>query len=191
MPKTLSEITTTIIETVIRLVENHLGEITKLTKESKSKLEKSAQSLEHRLNYLQYWKEKLMKNVSKETNLNTNEVLSFIKMKQIYENIIKLDYSKLEMSVQGEVFDSVQKLRNILCLAKTTSRENINQYAFDAMILDLNCADAVNTSEFKIENCAVTGGGFLSRNKLLLADNGNQQCVLCNIEGVVLQKITL
>lgn len=75
MPKTLSEITTTIIETVIRLVENHLGEITKLTKESKSKLEKSVQSLEHRLNYLQYWKEKLMKNVSKETNLNIKKGL--------------------------------------------------------------------------------------------------------------------
>lgn len=54
--KELSEIFTATIDTVKRLEEKHLCEIAKVTKESKSKLEKSVQSLEHRLNYLQYWK---------------------------------------------------------------------------------------------------------------------------------------
>ncbi|XP_065944294.1 E3 ubiquitin-protein ligase TRIM56-like [Magallana gigas] len=105
--KELLEITTSIIATIKKLEEKHLDEIAKLIKESKSKLENSVQSLGQRLNYLQY-----LKNVSNETVLKTNEVLSYPKMKHIYESMKNLDYSKLEISIQTEILDSVQKLTN-------------------------------------------------------------------------------
>ncbi|XP_052698123.1 E3 ubiquitin-protein ligase Midline-1-like [Crassostrea angulata] len=189
--KELSEITTAIIDNVKMLKEKHLNELAKLTKESKSKLEKSVQSTEHRLLYLQYWREQLLTNMSTETNLNTNDVLSYIKMKDFYENIRKLNYSKLEISIQTEIFDSVRKLTSLSCLAKTTVRENSNQQAFDLRTVDLKCADVINISEFKIKNSDITDGVFLSHDKLLLADSVNGRCVLCNTDGVVLQKISL
>ncbi|XP_052700834.1 tripartite motif-containing protein 45-like [Crassostrea angulata] len=189
--KELSEITTAIIDNVKMLKEKHLNELAKLTKESKSELEKSVQSTEHRLLYLQYWREQLLTNMSTETNLKTNDVLSYIKMKDLYENIRKLNYSKLEISIQTEIFDSVRKLTSLSCLGKTTVRENSNQQAFNLRKIDLKCADVINISEFKIKNCDITDGVFLSLNKLLLTDYKNNRCVLCNTDGVVLQNISL
>lgn len=189
--KELSEITTAIIDNVKMLKEKHLNELAKLSKESKSKLEKSVQSTEHRLLYLQYWKEQLLTNMSTETNLKTNDVFSYIKMKDFYENIRRLNYSKLEISIQTEIFDSVRKLTSLSCLAKTTVCENSNRQAFDLRKIDFKSADVVNISEFKIENCDITDGVFLSLNKLLVADKKNKRCVLCNTDGVVLQEIAL
>lgn len=122
--------------------------------------------------------------MSNETNLNTNEVLSFMKMKQIYENIRKLDYSKLKISIQTEIFDSVQKLTSLSCLAKTTSREHQSPIAIDLdlRILDLKCADVINISEFTIENSETYDGEFLSCDKLLMTDYRNNRCVICNTE---------
>lgn len=77
------------------------------------------------------------------------------------------------------------------CLAKTTSCENINQYAFDPRILDLNCTDINNIFEFRTENSNFTEGVFLSHDKVLLADSVNGRCVLCNTDGVVLREISL
>lgn len=91
----LSNITTAIIDNVKRLKEKHLNEIAKLTKESKLKLQRSVQSLQERLNYLQYWKEKLFINMSNETTLKTNDVVSYIKMKRIYEDIKKIRLFKV------------------------------------------------------------------------------------------------
>lgn len=187
----MSEITTAIIDTVKRLEEKHLEEIAKLTKESKSKLEKSVQSKEHRINYLQYWKGKLLTDMSNATTLETNEVLAYIKMKHIYENIKKLNYAKLEISIQNQILDSVLKLTSLSCLAKTTSLENIDQYTMDQKILYLKSADVINIFEFRIEHCDVTDGEFLSRDKLILTDKNNERCVLCNTSGVVLQEIPL
>uniref|UniRef100_A0A8W8I2L2 Tripartite motif-containing protein 56 n=1 Tax=Magallana gigas TaxID=29159 RepID=A0A8W8I2L2_MAGGI len=189
--KELLEITTSIIATIKKLEEKHLDEIAKLIKESKSKLENSVQSLGQRLNYLQYWKGKLLKNVSNETVLKTNEVLSYPKMKHIYESMKNLDYSKLEISIQTEILDSVQKLTSLSCLAKTTSREHLNQFAFHLRRLDLKYADMIKISEFKIENCVLFDGEFLNHDKLLLTDRKNKRCVLCNTDGVVLQEISL
>eukprot|EP00105_Crassostrea_gigas_P026798 XP_011447875.1 PREDICTED: tripartite motif-containing protein 5 [Crassostrea gigas] len=189
--KELSGITTSIIATIKKLEEKHLDETAKLIKESKSKLENSVQSLEHRLSYLQYWKEKLTKNVSNETILKTNEILSYIKMKHIYESMGNLDYPKLEISIQTEILDSVQKLTSLSCLAKTTSREKSKQCAINQRIVDLKCADVVNVSQFTIKNCNLHDGEFLSRDKLLLTDYKNERCVLCNTDGVILQEISL
>nr|XP_034325600.1 E3 ubiquitin-protein ligase TRIM71 isoform X1 [Crassostrea gigas]XP_034325601.1 E3 ubiquitin-protein ligase TRIM71 isoform X2 [Crassostrea gigas] len=189
--KELSGITTSIIATIKKLEEKHLDETAKLIKESKSKLENSVQSLEHRLSYLQYWKEKLTKNVSNETILKTNEILSYIKMKHIYESMGNLDYPKLEISIQTEILDSVQKLTSLSCLAKTTSREKSKQCAINQRIVDLKCAYVVNVSEFTIKNCNLHDGEFLSRDKLLLTGYKNKRCVLCNTDGVVLQEIPL
>lgn len=124
--KELSEMTTVIINTVKRLEEKHLNELAKLSKESKSKLEKSVQSIEHRLYYLQYWKDKLFDNMSNETNLQTNEVFSYIKLKRIYENIKKLDSVELEISIQSEIIDIVQKLTCLSRLTKMISHENMH-----------------------------------------------------------------
>lgn len=112
-------------------------------------------------------------------------------MKDFYENIRKLNYSKLEISIQTEIFDSVRKLTSLSCLAETTVRENSNQQALDLRKIDLKSADVANISEFKIENCDITDGVFLSLNKLLVADGTNKRCVLCNTDGVVLQEISL
>lgn len=133
--KELSKTTTAIIDNVKMLEKKHLDELAKLTKESKSKLEKSVQSIEHRLNYLQYWKGKLLTDMSNATTLETNEVLAYIKMKHIYVNINNLNYAKLEISIQNQILDSVQKLTSLSCLAKTTSLENIDQYTMDQKIL--------------------------------------------------------
>lgn len=189
--KELSNTTTAIIDNVKMLEEKHLDELAKLTKESKSKLEKSVQSIEHRLNYLQYRKGKLLTDMSNATTLKTNEVLSYIKMKHIYENIRKLNYAKLEISIQNQILDNVQKLTSLSCLAKTTSLESIDQCTMDQKILYLKSADVINIFEFRIENCDVTDGEFLSRDKLILTDKNNERCVLYNTSGVVLQEIPL
>lgn len=129
--------------------------------------------------------------MSTEKNLKTYDVLSYIKMKDFYENIRRLNYSKLEISIQTEIFDSVRKLTSLSCLAKTTVCENSNRQAFDQRKIDLKNADVVNISEFKVENCDLTDGEFLNHDKLLLTDRGNKRCVLCNTDGVVLQEISL
>lgn len=124
--KELSEMTTVIINTVKKLEEKHLNELAKLSEESKSKLEKSVQSIDQRLSYLQYWKDKLFNSMTNETHLKRNEVFSFIKMKRIYENIKKLDSVELEISIQSEIIDIVQKATCLSRLTKMISHENMH-----------------------------------------------------------------
>lgn len=57
---------------------------------------------------------------------------------------------------------------------------------FDLRKIDFKSVDVVNIFEFKIENCDIIDGVFLSLNKLLVVDCINKRCVLCNIDGVVL-----
>lgn len=57
---------------------------------------------------------------------------------------------------------------------------------FDLRKIDLKSVDVVNIFEFKIINCDIIDGVFLSLNKLLFVDNKKNRCVLCNIDGVVL-----
>lgn len=57
---------------------------------------------------------------------------------------------------------------------------------FDLRKIDFKSVDVVNIFEFKIENCDIIDGVFLSLNKLLVVDKKNKRCVLCNIDGVVL-----
>lgn len=57
---------------------------------------------------------------------------------------------------------------------------------FDLRKIDFKSVDVVNIFEFKIENCDIIDGVFLSLNKLLVVDKKNKRCMLCNIDGVVL-----
>lgn len=46
-------------------------------------------------------------------------------------------------------------------------------------------------TEFRIQNCNVSDGVFLSSDKILLADSGKNRLLLCNINGVVVKQINL
>ena len=90
--KEISEFTQAIIQAVKRLEEKHLDEVAKLSKEAKSKLRESVASFDQRLQYICHWKDILMKN--KGTS-QTNTVLSYTKMRRIFEDLRNLNYSKL------------------------------------------------------------------------------------------------
>lgn len=89
-----------------KLREEHLNEVSKLSKESKSKLQRAAESFEQRLLYLKYWRESLVKNMSNEDTSNTNRVLSYTKLKNIHENLQQLGFSKLKISIQTKLLDN-------------------------------------------------------------------------------------
>lgn len=72
-------------------------------------------------------------------------------MKHVYKNIRKLNHSKLEISIQTEILDSVYQLTSLSCLAKTTSREKSYKCTIDLDKVDLKCADLISVSEFEFE----------------------------------------
>lgn len=189
--KELSGITATIIDTVKRLEEKHLNELTKLTKESKLKLETSVKSNKHRLQYLQYWKEGLWQNLSNEDIPNENKVLSYIKLKNVHEHLKKLNYSKLEISIQTKINDNVQKLKNLTCLAEANVCENLYTVVLDSRKLDLKSATMKKITEFRIHDCNVSDGVFISSDKIVIADSGKNRLLLCNSNGVVVEQINL
>ncbi|XP_078315526.1 uncharacterized protein LOC111129749 [Crassostrea virginica] len=121
----LSELSAAIIQTVKRLEEKHLDELSKLSKESKSKIQQSVDSMEQRLLYLLYWKDILMKNKSRQETAHAKRLLSCSRMKKICEDLKSLNYSKIEIRVQGKLLENAQKLKNVTCLAELISNEHL------------------------------------------------------------------
>ena len=115
----LSKSTDNIIQAVQKLKEKHLDELAKLSKKSKSKLQRTVDSMEQRLQYLLYWKEVLMEKVSEQ------EILYCSRIKEICEDLQNLSYSKLEIRIQAKLLEIAQKLKNLTCLAELTSNEHL------------------------------------------------------------------
>lgn len=75
--KEITEYTTIVIQAVKKWREEHLNEVSKLSKESKFKLQRAAESFEQRLLYRKYWRESLVKNLSNEnTSKQTGSYLT-------------------------------------------------------------------------------------------------------------------
>lgn len=136
--KEITEFTTNEIQVVKKLKEEHLNEVSKLSKESKSKLQRAAESFEQRLLYLKYWRESLVKNMSNEDTSTTNRVLSYTKLKNIHENLQQLGISKLKISIQTKLLDNVI-LSSLSSLARMTAGEHLKQ-----VVLHVNEIDYTN-----------------------------------------------
>nr|XP_019930368.2 E3 ubiquitin-protein ligase TRIM71 [Crassostrea gigas] len=189
--KELSDVTTNIIQAVKKLEEEHLNELSKLSKESKSKLQKSVDSFEERLLYLKYWRELLSKNLSNETASETKRVLSYLKLKNIHENLQKLKYTKLDICIKTEVLDDVKKLIELPCLADVSAEENLDQVDLNVENIDYIHANVIKVSEFTIQGADIRGGIFLSSGNLFLADLSGKRCILCDTNGFILQEVKL
>eukprot|EP00105_Crassostrea_gigas_P046220 XP_019930368.1 PREDICTED: tripartite motif-containing protein 2-like [Crassostrea gigas] len=189
--KELSDVTTNIIQAVKKLEEEHLNELSKLSKESKSKLQKSVDSFEERLLYLKYWRELLSKNLSNETASETKRVLSYLKLKNIYENLQKLKYTKLDICIKTEVLDDVKKLIELPCLADVSADENFDQVNLNLKNIDYIHAKVNKISEFTIQGADIRGGTFMSSGNLFLSDLNGKRCILCDTNGVILQEVKL
>uniref|UniRef100_K1R1H7 Tripartite motif-containing protein 45 n=1 Tax=Magallana gigas TaxID=29159 RepID=K1R1H7_MAGGI len=184
--KELSDFTTNIIQVMKKLEEDHLNELSKLTKESKSKLQKSVNSFEQRLLYLKYWRELLSKNLSHETS-ETKRALSYIKLKKIHENLQKLNYTKLDICIKTKLIDDVKKITKLPCLAKMFADENlVNRENIDYIHAKVNII-----SKFTLQGAYITGGTFMNSGYLFLADNSGKRCILCDTNGVILQEVRL
>ena len=115
----LSKLTDNIIQAVQKLKEKHLDELAKLSKKSKSKLQRTVDSIEQRLQYLLYWKEALMEKMSEQ------EILYCSRIKDICEDLQTLSYAKLEIRIQAKLLEIAQKFKNLTCLAELTSNEHL------------------------------------------------------------------
>uniref|UniRef100_A0A8W8I4Q2 Tripartite motif-containing protein 56 n=2 Tax=Magallana gigas TaxID=29159 RepID=A0A8W8I4Q2_MAGGI len=189
--KELSDVITNIIQTLKKLEEEHLNELSKLSKESKYKLQKSVESFDQRLLYLKHWRELLSRNLSNETASETKRVLSYIKLKNIHENIQKMKYTKLDICIKTKVLDDVKKLIKLPCLADVSANENLDQVDLNRETIDYTHAKENVISEFTIRGANLTGGTFMSSGNLFLADNRGKRCILCDTNGVILQEVKL
>ena len=180
--KEISEFTQAIIQAVKCLEEKHLDEVSKLSKEAKSKLRQSVESFDQRLQYIRHWKDILMK--SKGTS-QINTVLSYTKMRSIFEDLRKLNYSKLGISIQNKFPETAQKLKNLSCLAEITLSEHWNNIKINQGELDFATAKVKTLNIFETNKTSIFGGDFLNNGKLLLATCTNPgKLILCNIDGV-------
>uniref|UniRef100_A0A8W8IR28 Tripartite motif-containing protein 45 n=1 Tax=Magallana gigas TaxID=29159 RepID=A0A8W8IR28_MAGGI len=186
--KELLEFTTNIIQVVKKLEEEHLNELSKLSKESHSKLQKSVESFEQRFLYLEYWKEILLKNLWNETAAETKRVLSYIKLKNIHENLQKLKYTKLEIFIKTKILDDVKKLIELPCLADVSADEIVDQVSLNMENIDYTRAKGNKISEFTIAGTQIMGVSFLGNGNLFLADYIEKRCILCDTNGVILQE---
>lgn len=186
--KEISDATSAIIQAVKNLEEKHLDKLAKSCKESKSKLEKSIKCFEQRLQYLRFWKKVSQRNFASEKNPKISSVLSYSKMKHIYENLRRLDYTQLKVSVNTELHDNVRKLNHLPSLAAITTAEHQTPAILYSVIKVKN-AEVKKVSEFKVDSAHFKGGVFLQNDQLLLADNALKKCVLCTIDGVILHSI--
>ncbi|XP_019930368.3 E3 ubiquitin-protein ligase TRIM71 [Magallana gigas] len=189
--KELSDVTTNIIQAVKKLEEKHLNDLSKLSKESKSKLQKSVDSFEQRLFYLNYWRELLSKNLSNARASETKRALSYIKLKNIHEHLQKLKYTKLDICIKTEVLDDVKKLIELPCLADVSADENFDQVDLNLKNIDYIHANVNKISEFTIQGADIRGGIFMSSGNLFLADLRGKRCILCDTNGVILQEVKL
>uniref|UniRef100_A0A8W8IMV2 Tripartite motif-containing protein 56 n=3 Tax=Magallana gigas TaxID=29159 RepID=A0A8W8IMV2_MAGGI len=189
--KELLEFTTNNIQVIKKLEEEHLNELSKLSKESNSKLQKSVDSFEQRFLYLEYWKEILLKNLSNETASETKRVLSYIKLKNIHENLQRLKYTKLEICIKTKILDEVKKLIELPCLADVSADDIVDQVSLNMENIDYTRAKGNKISEFKIAGTYIMGVSFLGNGNLFLADNVGKRCILCDTNGVILQETRL
>uniref|UniRef100_K1RM57 Tripartite motif-containing protein 45 n=1 Tax=Magallana gigas TaxID=29159 RepID=K1RM57_MAGGI len=186
--KELLEFTTNIMQVVKKLEEEHLNEISRLSKESNSKLQKSVESFEQRFLYLEYWKEILLKNLSNETTSETKKVLSYIKLKNIHANLQRLKCTKLEICIKTKILDDVKKLIKLPCLADVSADEIVDQVSLNMENIDYTRAKGNKISEFTIAGTFIMGVSFLGNGNLFLADHRGKRCILCDINGVILQE---
>lgn len=187
--KEISDTTAAIIQAVKNSEETHLDELAKSCKESKCKLEKSIKCYEQRLQYLRYSKKISQRNCASVKNPKICSVLSYSKMRHIYENLKRLDYTQLKISVKTELHDDVQKLINLPCLAAITTAEHQTPDMLYIWIKVKN-AEVKIVSEFKVDGADLFGGVFLQNDQLLLADSSGNKCVLCSMDGVILHIIS-
>ncbi|XP_056006885.1 tripartite motif-containing protein 3-like [Ostrea edulis] len=187
--KEISDATAAIIQAVKNLEETHLDELAKSCKESKSKLEKSIKCLEQRLQYLHYWGKILQRNFSTDINPKICSVLTYSKTKHIYENLRRLEYTQLKISVKTELHDDVRKLIDLPSLAAITTTEYQNPVMLYSVI-KLKNAEVKQVSNFKVYGTDFYGGVFLQNDQLLLADYSREKCILYSIDGVILHSIS-
>nr|XP_022330482.1 tripartite motif-containing protein 5-like [Crassostrea virginica] len=179
----LSEISDDIIKAVQRLKEKHFDELAKLSKKSKSKLQRSVDSMEQRLQYLLYWNEVLMEKVSEQEITETRRVLYCSRMKKICEDLQNLSYSKLEIHIQAKLLVNAQKLKNFTCLAELTSNEHLKPVNVRPEKINFGTATIKTESGLKIPVIGTFyGGDFLSNGKQLLADNKNKKNILLEVD---------
>ncbi|XP_062574369.1 uncharacterized protein LOC134236223 [Saccostrea cucullata] len=185
--KEISKMSSKIIEAVKCLEETHLNELTKASKESKSKLQKSIDSFEQRPLFLQYWKESLQKNLSDKESSKNKLALSYCKMKQIHEHLINLDNAKLNIHIETKLLDNLRNLLDSCQLAEIFVQEYKSLVPQD--YYNMKNATVKKISEFEIPAARFHGGIFYKDDQLLLADM--KRCVLCNFDGVVLRELYL
>ena len=179
----LSELTADIIQTVKKLEEKHLDELAKLSKESKSKVQKSFNSKEQGLQYLLYWKEILMKNESRHEIPHAKRILSCSRMKRICEDLQNLNFSKIEIRIQAKLLENALKVKNFTCLAELTSNEQLKTVNVIPEKIDLTTAKLKSEGGLKITT--IYGGDFLSNGKLLLTNYSEKKLIVCEVDGVL------
>lgn len=186
--KEITEFTTNVIQAVKKWREEHLDEVSKLSKESKFKLQRAAESFEQRLLYLKYWRESLVKNLSNENTSKTNRVLSYTKLKNIHENLQKLGFTKLKICIQTKPLDNVNLTNSLSTVARMPAGEQLKQVVLHVDEYYTN-AKLKTISSFHLQDVAIKGGDILSNGNLLLA--ASYKCIICNINGEVLKEIEL
>ncbi|XP_061174013.1 E3 ubiquitin-protein ligase Midline-1-like [Saccostrea echinata] len=179
------------IESVKRLEEKHLNEVAKLSKDAKAKLEKSIEALEQRRCYLQYWKEATSKNLSPEESSESEFVLSYIKLAQIFKDLRKLDISKLEVGIKSTIHKSVGELIELPSLGEIYLMEGIKSLMLNET--NIKHAEAQMISEFKIDVDNLRGGVYLRNNELIVTDYSKKRSRLirCKTDGLILKEVTL
>lgn len=187
--KEITEYTTIVIQAVKKWREEHLNEVSKLSKESKFKLQRAAESFEQRLLYRKYWRESLVKNLSNENTSKTNRVLSYTKLKNIHENLQKLGFTKLKFCIQTKSLDNVNLTNSLSSLARMPAGEQLKQVVLHVDEIDYPNAKLKTTSSFHLQDVAIKGGDILNNGNLLLA--ASYKCTICNINGEVLKEIKL
>lgn len=182
--KEVTEFTTNVIQVVKKLREEHLNEVSKL-----SKLQRAAESFVQRLLYLKYWRESLVKNLSNEDTSKSSRVLSYTKLKNIHENLQKLGFTKLKICIQTKPFDNVNLLSKLSFLARMPAVEHLKQVVLHVNEIDYTTPKLKAISSFHLQDGTIKGGDILSNGKLLLA--ASYKCIVCNINGEVLKEIKL
>lgn len=135
--------------------EEHLNKVSKLSKDSNFKLQRAAESFEQRLLYLKYWRESLVKNLLNEDTSKTNRVLSYTKLKNIFENLQKLGFTKLKICIQTKPLDNVNITNSLSTLARMPAGEHLKQVVLHVDEIDYTNAKIKTISLFHLQDVAI------------------------------------
>ncbi|XP_061185919.1 tripartite motif-containing protein 5-like [Saccostrea echinata] len=176
--RTIEQIQQEIVEHMELLKNSHAGELSKITKERKDKLNSSLDSIMEKKLYMEHCKQVISR--VKENGSDLAFVTKYYEVKRKIDEIKKTNINKISFDIQEKISPKVKEMKTISKLSELSVFQKSCSMEFG---FDVTTAKMTLEAEFTVENGWIYGGSFLPSGGILLADYPNFRFIYLDCIG--------